>query len=331
MQELRRDPVIGRWVIISSERGKRPSDLSREPYAEENKICPFCPGNEHLTPHEILAYREKGTKKDGKGWWTRVIPNRYPVLGIDTDIGRAGQGMYDRMNALGAHEVIIETPEHDREMHELDEEKAEDIIWAYRDRFADLSRDPRFEYILIFKNRGAAAGASLAHPHSQIIALPMVPVRVSQELKGARAYYEYKERCVFCDVISQEISDQTRIVSENEVFIAVCPYSSRFPFEIWILPKKHDSRFDDIKEDEVELLSRIMRNVLKKLNRVLDNPPFNYLIHTIPVKKERLPYYHWHIELMPRLTRTAGFEWGTGCYVNPTSPEDAAKYLREIE
>jgi UDPglucose--hexose-1-phosphate uridylyltransferase len=331
MPELRRDPVIGRWVIISSERGKRPSDLSREPDTEDSKICPFCPENEHLAPHEILAYRRAGTGRDKPGWWVRVLPNKYPVLGIEGDIDRAGQGMYDKMNGLGAHEVIIETEDHYKGIDELDEKKAEDIIWAYRDRFADLKRDSRFEYILIFKNRGFAAGASIAHPHSQLIALPMVPIRVDQEIKGSRKYYEYKERCVFCDMVRQEISDQVRVVSENDMFIAFCPYASRFPFEIWILPKVHDSRFDDVQENEVKMLTHILRNVFRKLNRALDNPPFNYLIHTAPVKEEYLPHYHWHIEIMPKLTRLAGFEWGTGCYINPTPPEEAAKYLREIE
>jgi len=332
MRELRRDPVIGRWVIISYERGKRPSvEYEKEPENDSSKTCPFCPGNEHLTSSEIIAYRQAGTQKDKPGWWVRVISNKYPVLGIEGSIKRYGEGMYDKMDGIGAHEVIIETAEHKKELPDLDDKRAEDIIWAYRDRMVDLKKDMRFEYILIFKNRGKAAGATLVHPHSQLIALPMVPVRVRQEQSGAKSYFDYKERCVFCDIIVQELSSPERVVSENDDFVAFCPFASRFPFEMWVMPKKHDSQFDDIQKPEVSSLTQILKMVLSKLNRLLGNPPYNYLLHTSPLRVSKVPYYHWHIEIMPKLTKVAGFEWGTGFYVNPTSPEEAAKFLREVE
>jgi UDPglucose--hexose-1-phosphate uridylyltransferase len=325
MPELRKDPIIGRWVIISTERALRPLDYAKEPEQVSDKKCPFCAGNEKMTPNEILSYRT-----DGK-WHVRVIPNKFPVLGIEGSVERTGHGIYDRMDGIGAHEVIIETPEHNRETWQLEDKNVEDIIWAFRDRIADLRRDTRFEYILIFKNKGSAAGASIYHPHSQLIALPMVPLRVRQEQIGAKQFFDYKERCVFCDIAEQELSEGERIVAENEDFVAVCPYASRFPFEMWIMPRKHDSHFDGIQASETTHLAQIMKTVLRKMGQVLDNPSYNWLLHTGPLKEANIPYYHWHIELMPKLTKIAGFEWGTGFYINPTAPEEAAKYLREAD
>ncbi len=332
MPELRRDPVIGRWVIISTERGKRPSDFGSSKEGEkEGKFCPFCVGNEDKTPPEILSYREPGTEVNKSGWWVRVVPNKFPALQIEGALNRRGEGMYDRMNGIGAHEVIIETPDHDKTIATLDDKKVEDVIWAYRDRILDLKKDARFEYILIFKNHGAAAGASLYHSHSQLIATPVVPKRVKEEVNGGRNYYDYKERCVFCDMVKQELSSDIRVISENEDFIAISPFASRFPFEMWVLPKKHDSAFENIQKHEVVLLSRILKDVLKRINVVLNDPPFNYIIHTAPINTSNLPYYHWHIEIIPKLIKVAGFEWGTGFYINPTPPEEATKYLREAE
>lgn len=331
MPELRRDPVIGRWVIISSERGKRPNEFTRETEPETGKLCPFCPGNEDKTPSEILAYAEQGREKNKAGWWLRIVPNKFPALQIEGSLNRQGDGMYDKMNGIGAHEVLIETPDHKKEVPDLEDKKVEDIFWAFRDRIIDLRKDSRFEYILIFKNKGAAAGASLSHPHSQLIATPMVPVRVRQEILGSKQYYDYKERCVFCDMISQELAHNLRVVAENDQFVAFEPFAPRFPFETWILPKYHDSHFEDLQKAEAFHLSKIMKKVLTKIKTVLEDPPFNYIIHNSPLKDSPLPYYHWHIEVMPKLSKIAGFEWGTGFYINPTSPEEAAQFLKEAE
>ena len=331
MPELRRDPIIGRWVIISTERGKRPSDLKNEPENQSEKGCPFCPGNENMTPGEIIAYGENGRARNSAGWTLRVIPNKFPALEVEGALNRQGEGMYDKMNGIGAHEVIIETPDHDKGIPDLTDHEYEDVIWAYRDRIIDLKRDFRFEYILIFKNRGLAAGATLAHPHSQLIATPIIPKRVREEVNGAKNYYDYKERCCYCDIIKQELSTGIRVVAESEGFIAVTPFASRFPFEMWVLPKTHNSNFEDIQRHEAAALSSIMKNVIGKMNKVLDNPSYNYLLHTSPLKEPRLMHYHWHIEIIPKLTKVAGFEWGTGFYINPVAPEEAAKYLREAE
>lgn len=332
MPELRRDPVMGRWVIISTERTARPQDFVKEPEESEDarKTCPFCPGNEHLTPPEIASYRTPNTERNKPGWQVRVVPNKYPALIVEGTLHPSADGMYDRMNGIGAHEVIIETTDHKDELHQIKQENAEDVIRMYKERILDLKNDLRFEYILIFKNRGIAAGASVTHPHSQLIALPMVPVRVKQEQLGAARYYDYKDRCIFCDIIRQELDSSLRVISENERFVAFCPYASRFPFEIWILPNRHYSEFAEISDESISSLARILRTVLAKLNIALSNPPYNYLIHTNPLRESPSKHYHWHLELMPKLTKVAGFEWGTGFYINPVAPEQAAKFLQEI-
>jgi UDPglucose--hexose-1-phosphate uridylyltransferase len=235
------------------------------------------------------------------------------------------------MNGVGAHEVIIETPEHDLQLADLPANRVEEVIWSYRDRFVDLKKDDRFQYILIFKNHGRAAGATLEHSHSQLIALPIVPKRVSEEIEGAKRYYSYKERCVYCDIVRQETESGVRIILENKDFVSVAPFCPRFPFETWIVPKSHEASFEDCRKEEVEQLAEILKQTLMRMNKSLNNPPYNFLIHTSPIKKTAQAYYHWHIEIMPKLTKVAGFEWGTGFYINPTSPEESAKFMREVE
>ena len=332
MPELRKDPIIGRWVIISTERGKRPSDFSGTPKRrKESKPCPFCPGNESATPPEILAFRPDSSKPNKPGWTLRVISNKYPALRIEGNLNREGVGIFDKMNGVGAHEVIIETPEHDKDLVDLSLKQMQDVIWAYRKRTIDLKKDSRFRYILIFKNQGEAAGASLEHSHSQLIATPIVPKRVMEEVESASKYYGYKERCIFCDIIKQEISDDERVVIQNEHFISLEPFAPRFPFETWILPKKHLPAFEDIKKEDILALASILLETLQKLTKALNNPPYNYVLHTSPLDDYYAEEYHWHIEIMPKLTKVAGFEWGTGFYINPTTPEDAAAFLKEIE
>ena len=237
--------------------------------------------------------------------------------------------MFDKMNGIGAHEVIIETPDHSASLASLAPKRIEDILWTFRDRILDLKKDRRFKYVLIFKNHGEAAGASLEHAHSQLIALPIVPIYVAEEIEGAKQYYIYKERCVFCDIIHQETEDGTRLISENSDFVTIAPYAPRFPFETWILPRQHESAFENSSSHMFENLAKAIKTLLNKADRVLDNPPYNLVIHTSPVQDPTSDHYHWHIEFMPKLTKTAGFEWGTGFYINPTPPEEAAKFLRE--
>lgn len=339
MPELRKDPIIGRWVIISTERGRRPTDFYLAPERPEvTKSCPFCPGNEDKTPPEIFAFREPNSAPNVPGWHIRVVPNKYPALRIEGDLEKMGIGMFDRMNGIGAHEVIIESPEHMTPFEELPLEHIGKIFEVFKIRMEDLARDRRFRYTLSFKNVGEQAGASLRHPHSQIIATPITPKRVAEELNGAQEYYTYKDRCVYCDIIREEQNQKVRIVYENISFIAFCPFASRFPFEVWVLPKRHHPDYVSITVNEIPALADIMKQVLQRLARTLNRPQYNYIIHTGPVRWPRKGYwttieydYHWHIEIMPRLTRVAGFEWGTGFYINPTPPEEAAEYLRSIE
>jgi UDPglucose--hexose-1-phosphate uridylyltransferase len=331
--ELRKDPIVGRWVIISTDRAKRPTDFIREQMKMKGGFCPFCYGNESKTPPEILAYRPHPNGgpafKDTPGWTVRVVPNKFPALGIEGNLNRRAEGMFDRMNGIGAHEVIIETPDHAASLATMPAKRIEDTLWAFRDRILDLKQDKRFKYILIFKNHGEAAGASLEHPHSQLIALPILPKQVVEELEGAKQYYVYKERCVFCDIIRQETDGGLRVIGENDQFVTLAPYAPRFPFETWILPKRHESAFENSSSAMFEDLARALKSLLAKAYNVLDNPAYNLVIHTSPVQDPFNEHYHWHIEFMPKLTKTAGFEWGTGFYINPTPPEEAAKFLRE--
>ncbi|KPL07333.1 galactose-1-phosphate uridylyltransferase [candidate division BRC1 bacterium SM23_51] len=327
MPELRKDPIIGRWVIIATDRAKRPSSYVHAREEPKHGFCPFCRGQERHTPPEVLAYRKPGGKHDGPEWWVRVVPNKFPALQIEGPLQRAGEGMYDRMNGVGAHEVVIETPEHDVSLADQPPRQIQEVFWAFRDRIIELKKDRRFRYILIFKNHGREAGASLDHPHSQIIALPIVPKRVQEEVEGSRRYWDYKERCVFCDIIHQEAKDRVRIITENNSFVAIAPFASRFPFETWVLPKQHSLYFHEIQKNHVEDLADMMHGILGRMKEILDDPPYNFMIHTTPFEREDVPYYHWHIEVIPKLTRIAGFEWGTGFYINPTPPEHAARYL----
>ncbi len=333
MPELRKDPIVGRWVIISTDRAKRPTDFVREQNKMKGGFCPFCYGNESKTPPEILAYRPSqnggAAGKDSPGWTVRVVPNKFPALGIEGNLSRQAEGMFDKMNGIGAHEVIIETPDHNATLATLPAKRIEDVLWTFRDRILDLKKDRRFKYILIFKNHGEPAGASLEHAHSQLIALPILPIYVVEELQGAKQYFIYKERCVFCDIIRQETDYGSRVVSENEDFLTLAPYAPRFPFETWVLPKRHESAFENSSSQMFENLAKALKSLLSKADRVLDNPPYNLVIHTSPVQDPTNDHYHWHIEFMPKLTKTAGFEWGTGFYINPTPPEEAARFLRE--
>lgn len=328
MPEFRKDPVNGRWVIIATERAKRPAAFVMEKHPRQEGFCPFCSGNEVHTPEEVLAYRSPSTSRNAPGWWLRVVPNKFPALVAGEPVKRSGDGMYDRINGMGVHEVVIETPDHHGHIGDMDPWQVEEIVWAYRDRTIELRKDPRLEYVMIFKNHQREAGASLDHPHSQIIAMPIIPKRVQEELDGSQRYYEYKERCVFCDMIAQEFKDKTRLVHESEHFIAFLPYASRFPFETWILPKQHTCFFHDIQKNEVRDFSKALRETMHRLKATLDDPPFNWIFHTTPLHEGENPYYHWHLEIIPKLTRPAGFEWGTGFYINPFSPEEACRLLQ---
>jgi len=329
MPELRKDPVVGRWVIISTERGQRPSDFRIEPVRAVGGNCVFCPGNEAKTPPEILAIRTADSAPNGPGWALRVVPNKFPALRIEGELEPSGEGLYDRMNGVGAHEVVIESPDHRATLATLPADTVADVLLAYRDRVVDLKKDPRFEYILVFKNHGAAAGASLEHPHSQLIATPIIPIMVSEELNGSSQYYRMKERCVWCDILHQERRSQRRMIVEANGFVAFAPFAPRFPFETWIVPTHHRSAFEETGVEELRGLAEVLGEFLRRMDRVLQHPPFNFMLHTAPLREGPLEHFHWHLEIIPKFTNVAGYEWGSGFFINPVPPEDAAAALRE--
>ncbi len=331
MPELRKDPISGRWVILSIERGKRPVDyISPSQKRKGGGFCPFCPGNEHTTTPEIIAFRPASTSPNSPGWTLRVVPNKFPALQIHGPLNKMGEGMFDKMNGIGAHEVIIECPEHQLSLATMSQRAVEDVLWSYYFRITDLKKDVRFKYVVVFKTEGEAAGASLEHTHSQLIALPIIPKSIKEEMDSAKKFFENKERCIFCDIINQEIYTEKRIVYENNLYIAIAPFAPREPFETWILPKEHESSFYPPQKSFSEL-AELLQKVLKQIDNVLDTPPYSFILHTSPFKEEFNDFYHWHIELIPKLTKTAGFEWGSGFYINSTTPEEAAKFLREAK
>lgn len=339
MPELRKDPIIGRWVIISVERAKRPTDFVSKDGGPPEGECPFCRGRENHTPPEIFAIRKAGGKKNSPDWDVRVVPSKAPFLRIEGRLDRRGKGIYDLMTGVGAHEIIIETPDHINNIADLNEEQIAKVLSCFIERIKDLEKDSRFKYVLVFKNHGwSAGGGRIKHSRSQLIATPVTPKRVKEELAGARNYYEQHERCIFCDLIKQEIQMQSRVILDIDGFITVAPFASRFPFEMWILPKNHSCDFFNLSSEYGLDLARILKKSLSKLKKGLNDPSFNLILHTSPFRRKKAGYwktidedYHWHIEIMPRITNIAGFEWGTGFYICPIPPEDAAGYLREIE
>lgn len=341
MPELRLDPIQRRWVVISSERGRRPDDFFIDRDMPVGPFCPFCEGNEDKSPPEIYASRPNGSGPNRPGWEIRVVPNKFPALKVEGELNRHGYGIYDAMNGIGAHEVIIETPQHDLGLADMPLPQLELVLRAYRDRLCDLFNDRRFRYVMIFKNYGLAAGATLAHPHTQLIATPVTPITVALELRSAMEHFYLKERCLFCDIIHSELAEGSRVVTTNERYVALTPYASRFPFEVFLAPRHHRHDFATITDDEIRSLAEIFRDTMRRIKIALKDPPYNFIIHTVPntrAAKKRFTHwqsiehdFHWHIEILPRLTRVAGFEWGTGLYINPTSPEEAAQFLREME
>jgi len=331
MPELRRDPITGRWIIVNTDNPKGPRDYEIEVQAKKSSACAFCPGSEKMTPPEIVAYSKVKRDRDSAGWTLRVVPNKFPAMQIEGNLDKIGMGIFDKMNGIGAHEVIIESTDHNKEIPDRDEKEIQDLIWAYRDRSLDLRKDRRFKYILIFKNYGFAAGASLDHPHSQLIALPFVPKRVIGEMEGAEKYFGYRERCVYCDMIRQELQEKQLTISENKNFLSFAPFVSRFPYEVCIIPKEHFSDFAQIQAKLVADMASILKDTLSRVKKVLSDVPYNFIVHTTPLDDLTREDYHWHMEIMSRLTKVAGFEWGTGFYINPTPPELAAKILRETK
>ncbi|HNV71400.1 MAG TPA: galactose-1-phosphate uridylyltransferase, partial [Candidatus Ozemobacteraceae bacterium] len=328
MPQLRKDPVLKQWVIISPERGKRPIHYKNENGLPEDnpKKCPFCEGHESMTPEEVMAFRRNGTAANQEGWWVRVIPDREPILVPAGDSGKEGIGMFDAMNSIGIHEVVVEVPRHDQNLQNVPLEQVREVIWAFKQRVLEIKKNPRFKHFMIVKNSGRGV-SSFSHSHSHIVATPIIPKRIEEEIDGAREYFHYHDRCIFCDIVRQEREDNTRIVFEDPQFLAFCPFASRFPFELFIIPKQHQPFFETLDNDQVHGFANALQICLKKLQSLLPDLPYNFILHTSPCSDSYREFYHWHLEIIPKLTQVAGFEWGSGFYINPTPPEDAAQML----
>lgn len=327
MAELRRDPITRMWVVVTTDHPKGPNDYLpfKPPYQLQRSEgpCPFCPGQEAMTPQETFSMRGP----DGR-WSIRVIPNKFPIFHIEGEFDRRGEGMYDVMEAIGAHEIVIETPDHEQNVAFMEPVQIQKILQAYRERMLDLTQDRRLEQFLIIKNY---PGLFNRHPHSHIMAIPVIPRRIDEEIWGILDYAERKERCIFCDIIKEEISDRRRVIVETTHFLIFAPFASRYPFETWIVPKAHCSDFHLIQEEEIVDLSLALPTLFHKFYRLLSDPPYSLVVHTSPVQARfHRQEYHWHIETRLRIGLREGFEWGTGFFVNPTPPEDAAAYLRQI-
>ncbi|BCM89993.1 galactose-1-phosphate uridylyltransferase [Abditibacteriota bacterium] len=342
MPELRKDPILDRWVIIATERSRRPNDFGSQNAASAPTASVFSPGNESKTPAEVFQIgRDASAPKDTSGWRVRVVPNKFPALSTEGDLDSRASGMFDLMNGVGAHEVVIEHPDAAWDMSEATPEQMGDVLDAYIARNRTLSDDTRFRYILTFRNFGTAAGASINHPHSQIIALPVVPRQLKDQLEVAKTHFNEKLRSIYADLLRQELADGSRIVENNEHFVVLCPYASRFPFETQIYPKNGGADFSRMSAEEHAALAEVLPRTLRRIKNALGHPPYNMVFQTAPITKERIGNagqwetlehdFSWHIDILPRLTQVAGFEWGTGFYINPVSPENAASYLRDSE
>ncbi|HDQ99932.1 MAG TPA: DUF4921 family protein [candidate division WOR-3 bacterium] len=335
MSEVRRDIVTDTWVIVETERDPAPDRGERA--VRRPPACPFCAGNEAMTPPEIAAVRDRGGP-DAPGWRVRVVPDRHPVLRIEGRLERVGVGIHDMVTGVGANEVVVEAPDHETSFAALKPGQVELILRTWRERLADLYRDQRFRYVIIFKDHGTMAGGTMIeHVHSQIIALPATPRRIKDQLAGARNYFEYKERCIFCDILQDELRSRDRVVVEGERFAVFTPYASRLPFELRVMPKRHRFSYAEAADEELAELAHTLPSVMAALDRALDAPPFNLVLHTAPNLLPQKGYwqtvrddYHWFIEIIPRVRRTDGFEWGSGFFINPVPPERAAARLREV-
>lgn len=329
MPELRQNIITRHWVIIATERASRPDDFSRKEQRaalpSHVPTCPFCPGNEEKTPAETLRLPNQGT------WRVRVFPNRFPALAPTGEIVRRHAGIKRSISGVGIHEVVVETPEHNQTLALMSDGEVERVVEAYLQRHTAALSQPTVEHVTIFKNHGAAAGSSLEHPHSQLIATPIIPSEVRERLENALQFYDDNGQCIFCFTLEQEALEGVRVVEENPHFIAFVPYAALSPYHLWIFPKRHCASFGCIGEAEKSALAQILRRVLARLDKGLNNPNYNFVIRSAPKESETVRYYHWYIAVVPRVSQAAGFELGSGMFINAALPEESARFLREMK
>jgi UDPglucose--hexose-1-phosphate uridylyltransferase len=330
MSVLRYDVTLQEWVIFAPERARRPHSQNRvekEATRAPDEACPFCPGSEHLSPHEIFALRDR----PNGGWSVRVIPNKYPALRVEEDPSRFEEhGLFREMAGCGAHEVVIESPDHAMFLGHQPVAQIERVLRTLQSRMNDLMQDVRLQSVILFKNHGEKAGTSLSHPHWQVIATPVVPHLLRLKHSVATEYFDATGHCIYCVLLEQELAEGSRVLATNDQFAAVLPYASHEPFETRILPRRHESSFGRVPSKDLWPLAELLKDVLSRLHAGLQNPDFNLVINTVARGDEGKRYFLWHVEILPRLSTTAGFEMGSGMSINTVLPEDAAKFLREV-
>ena len=332
MSEFRQDPLSGRWVIVGGQRADRPNEFHEEATRCTQASCPFCAGNEAETPAAVATY-----PADSSAWQVRVVPNLYPAVTTTSESPLPGNSAgsrpsphvaFGQRDGFGQHEVIIESPRHVASLTELTPAEARLVLMAYRDRIAELRQSGNFKYVQIFKNVGAAAGASIEHAHSQLIALPDVPDVIQQEVARSRDHFKQSGDSLLAQLASDELAAAERMVSQSPRFVAICPFASRFPFEVWVLPRRQQSSFESVQDGEAGELSLFLQEVIGRIESAVGCVAYNYFLHTEPFDTFEDDHYHWHIEIFPRITKAAGFEWATGIFINPCLPESAAAALR---
>jgi UDPglucose--hexose-1-phosphate uridylyltransferase len=330
VSELRVDPITGRWVIFTPDHTRRSTDFTPpSPLRSDPASCPFCEGHEELTGNELLAWRPGGSERNRPGWHLRVVPNREPVLRVESHLGSDGALLFQRFGGLGAHEVIIESARHEDSWTTMTVEAVSRVLWAWRERMRDLKRDVRLKSFVVLKNHGALAGARLDHPHSQLLAMPFVPPQLAEELEGAERQFKAKAHCVFCEIVQQELQLNQRVIASDDRMLTLAPFASRLPFESWVVPREHAARFEDGPDELLEAAAKCIQDLLRRLDATLLQPPFNVALHSAPASPDVDALFHWHIEILPRLTRVSGLGWGSGVFVNPVPPEEAAQVLRD--
>ena len=329
MSELRFNFVSGDWVIVAPERAKRPEDFKAKKQKEvlpgHVSSCPFCPGNEHLTPPETFRIRE------GDTWVVRAIPNKFSAVGFEPEIKRERSGVKKSMTGAGMAEVVIDHPLHNTSIAQLPLKNVEDILSAYRNRFIDFYKIDYIEHVVVFKNHGPRAGTSLEHPHSQIIGTPVVPGQVRRRIDEAMRYRDDFGACLYCTIMKDEMKDGTRIIDRNDSFVSFIPYAALSPFHLWIFPRKHAACFSGISDSQLHDLAQILKTTIMRLDIGLGGPDFNYIIRSLSPYEAANRYYHWYLVIVPRVTNPAGFELGTGMHINASLPDDNAKFLREVK
>ncbi|MEA3334459.1 MAG: galactose-1-phosphate uridylyltransferase [Chloroflexota bacterium] len=333
MSEIRQNMATKQWVIIASERAKRPEDFAdwsrSRPMADVpvyDPECPFCPGNEEGPEMEVLRLPEGESD-----WQLRVVKNKYPALNLDGQRVRQFDGVHRRISGVGYHEVVIETREHNTSLATQTIEEVSRTFQAFQMRGKEIALDDRIEHIIYFRNHGPHAGTSLVHPHSQIIGLPVVPFNVRSRMEEAQRYFDDTGICVYCAMLKDEVKSGQRVVVENEDYVAFLPYAALSPFHIWILPKEHQFSYLMVSPRAIDTLAEITRDVLGRLYVGLNDPDYNIVLRSAPAKVWYADYLHWYLSLIPRVTQSAGFELGSGMFINTALPEDSAEFLRSVK